>query len=218
MTSIYRPPAVDELQAFYGDLVFQTDWYYCVREHLGKIAQRLHWGLKEGIPAVRHVPANFHPKYLGQPQKAFQQKEWRLEEARMMLAKEYGFASWESVEALRDEAYDDVFESAVNFLVNGELPRLQRALSEYPELVEKRSKYGHGAMLLHYTASSGVELWRQQVPHNLVEITKLLLDSGADPKAGMHIYGEELDALALLKSSEHPFEAGIGQELVDLLQ
>lgn len=215
--TIYRAPAIEEVQAFYGELVFQTEWYYCIREHLLKLAQRLLWGLKSGVPAVRHEASNFHPAYLGKLHEAFQKADWSLEDAQVIIAAQYGFTSWEDVEALGMEEYDDIFESALGYILNGDIARLAKVLGNYPELLSMRSKYGHGATLLHYVSSNGVEIWRQQVPSNLPEITALLIDQGADRNATMHAYGEELTALDLLGSSAHPFEAGIGERLEKVL-
>ena len=49
----------------------------------------------------------------------------------------------------------------------------------------------HGATLLHYVAANGIENYRQKTPPNIVELTKLLLDSGAAVNAIADLYGRE---------------------------
>ncbi len=217
LPNAYRHPSVTEVQSFYGALLFQTEWYYRIQEHLTMIAKRLWWGMKDGNPAVRHEVSNYHPKYLGKPHEAFQNAKWELSDAQLVIAKEYGFSSWEAVEELGDEAYDDLFEYAVNYLLRGDEANLRKALEEKPELVTERSKYGHRATMLHYVASNGVEIWRQQVPENLPLLTQILLEHGADKEATMFAYGEEHTTLSLLQSSAHPFAAGVEAELLELL-
>ena len=95
--------------------------------------------------------------------------------------------------------------------------RLLKSLDQNPELIHYQSKYGHGASMLHYVGANGVELWRQQLPENLPYLTSILLERGADKNALMKVYGKEMTPLELVQSSEHPFIAGIDQELIELL-
>jgi len=68
--------------------------------------------------------------------------------------------------------YKLIIEQAVNYLLSGQKAELQQLLEEFPHLISATSKYGHQATILHYTASNGVEFWRQKVPYNLVEMTR----------------------------------------------
>ena len=67
-------------------------------------------------------------------------------------------------------------------------------------------------------ASETLELWRQQVPANLPNLTRLLLARGADPKAVVYVYGGAYTAAELLATSVHPFRVGVGEETLQLLQ
>ena len=60
---------------------------------------------------------------------------------------------------------------------------LKKLLREDPELIRARSTREHRATLLHYVSANGVESYRQKTPKNIVRITKLLLDAGAEAKA-----------------------------------
>src|SRR5205807_2098987 len=82
------------------------------------------------------------------------------------------------------------FEAAVEAVINGDEASLRRMLAEHPDLAQARSSRTccfdppeHRATLLHYVAANGVENYRQKTPPNAVEITRLLLDAGADPNA-----------------------------------
>ncbi len=72
-------------------------------------------------------------------------------------------------------------------------------------------------MLLHYVGSNGVETRRQQVPLNLAEIARVLLERGADVNARARIYGG-CTTLALVSSSAHPREAGVQRATEELLR
>ncbi len=128
-----------------------------------------------------------------------------LGRARLAVARDHGFASW----AVVDGECDPGFERAVDAVVMGRIGELDRLLVDDPDLVRRRSAYGHRATLLHYTAANGVEIRRQVVPANGAEIARRLVDAGADPGATLHAYGGTHDTLAMLKSSAHPRAAGV---------
>jgi hypothetical protein len=90
-------------------------------------------------------------------------------------------------------------------------------LAEHPDLVARRSAYGHRATLLHYTAANGVEIHRQVVPANAVEIAPALLAAGADRSAKLHAYGGIFDVLEMLKTGAHPHTAGVSEEVEHVL-
>ena len=50
----------------------------------------------------------------------------------------------------------------------------------------------HAATLLHYTSANGVEGYRQKTPPNAVEITRALLQAGAQPDALADMYGADI--------------------------
>ena len=90
--------------------------------------------------------------------------------------------------------------------------------SAWPDLIARRSAYGHHAALLHYTAANGVEIRRQVVPANAAEVTATLLDSGADASARFHAYGGMRGTLSMLRSSAHPRAAGVSAQIEALLR
>lgn len=81
------------------------------------------------------------------------------------------------------------FEEAVHAIDRGDLNRLNQIINENPEVVHEKhptaeepySGYFHGATLLHHIAFNPHR--EQEMPENIVEITRALLDAGADPNA-----------------------------------
>ena len=206
-----------KLASFYGNLLYQTDQYPLIKIHLTKIADRMLQGVQENKDYVLQEINNYHSDYLGTPIEQLKKIKFTIEDCRTTIANEYGFKNWQIVEQLEDH-YDQNFEKAVNFLIDGNFEALKKIIKTNPKLITKKSKYGHRATLLHYTASNGVEMWRQKVPVNLPEMTRFLIKQGADLNAIMHVYGGQFNTLSLLKSSAHPFEAGIGEEMISILE
>jgi hypothetical protein len=136
-----------------------------------------------------------------------------LRHARLIVARDHGFTSWPIV---RGEC-DPLFELAVDAVVLGRIEELDRLLADAPDLIRRRSAYGHRATLLHYTAANGVEIRRQVVPANAAEIAARLLNAGADAAARLHAYGGTPDTLAMLKSSAHPRAAGVAVDIERVL-
>src|SRR5688572_19708261 len=109
------------------------------------------------------------------------------------------------------------FEAAADAIVSGNLKPLEKLLSENPELVRVRSTREHRSTLLHYVSANGVEDFRQKTPKNIIEITKLLLNAGADVNAESDEYGGRSTTLGLTATSWHPENAGVQLPLMDVL-
>ena len=109
------------------------------------------------------------------------------------------------------------FEEAVETVISGDLPELEKLLSENPDLVRARSTREHRSTLLHYVSANGVEDFRQKTPPNIVAIAKLLLDAGAEVNAESDAYGGRCTTLGLTATSCHPENAGVQIPLMELL-
>jgi len=90
-------------------------------------------------------------------------------------------------------------------------------LHDDPQLVHARSTREHGATLLHYVSANGVEGYRQKTPANIVEITELLLKTGAEVDAEADVYGGGSTTLGLVATSVHPYRAGVQNQLMQVL-
>ena len=131
-----------------------------------------------------------------------------LNDARQTIAREYGFADWSDVEARGANSPDPAFELAVDTLLSGDVETLRGLLTGDPSLIHQRSSFGHHSTLLHNVGSNGVETYRQRVPMNLAEVTRLLVQAGADVNATANMYGGST-TLGLLVTSDHPAKAGV---------
>jgi ankyrin repeat protein len=142
--------------------------------------------------------------------------------AQFFVAVCHGFASWpkfaKHLEGLaRAGSAVWHFEAAVDAIVSGNIETLERLLRDHPELIRARSTREHRSTLLHYVSANGVEDFRQKTPKNIVEITKMLLDAGADVNAESEAYGGRSTTLGLTATSCHPEDAGVQLPLMDLL-
>lgn len=145
-----------------------------------------------------------------------------LVDAQFFIAREHGFASWPKfaahVETLtRPDSSVSSFEAAVETIVAGNATALRNLLRRHPELVHARSTRDHQSTLLHYVSANGVEDFRQKTPQNIVEITRILLQAGADVNATSNAYGGGSTALGLAATSLHPQRAGVQIALLETL-
>jgi ankyrin repeat protein len=116
-----------------------------------------------------------------------------------------------------DTDRDTLFERAADAIAAGDQETLRVILDAAPDLVHARSPRPHRATLLHYCGANGVEEFRQKTPANIVAITKLLLDRGADPNATCKLYGSGPTTLGLALTSVHPLKAGVRTQLAEVL-
>ena len=146
----------------------------------------------------------------------------RLTNMQFFIAREHGFESWPQfvvhVEGVT-QATSPVshFEAAADAIVNGDVQTLGGLLRDDAGLVHARSTRDHRSTLLHYVSANGIEDFRQKTPPNIVEITQLLLDAGADVNAESEAYGGRSTPLGLTATSYHPEHAGVQVELIELL-
>lgn len=114
-------------------------------------------------------------------------------------------------------SFEAQFEAAADAIVNGDIATLEQLLRESPVLIHARSHREHNATLLHYVAANGVESHRQKTPPNIVEITELLLNAGAEIDANANMYGGGCTTLGLAATSIHPERAGVQALLMQTL-
>jgi len=210
--AIHLPEAVAQTRDFYGELLHQQASFTTIADHLRALSIRMWEGVQEGNEVVFREIANYHKDHLGRELKVLMKAAWTEGDCQLTIAHEYGFGSWGEVCSL-EKGYDLGFEQTVDALLAGDIDLLCENIGRMPQLAQQRSRYGHGATLLHYAVSNGVELWRQQVPLNLPEMVRYLLNNGADLRAKMNVYGGTYAAPELLLSSLHPRNAGIFAEM-----
>jgi tetratricopeptide (TPR) repeat protein len=146
----------------------------------------------------------------------------KLSDAQLFLARAHGFESWpkfaKHIESLQNAASPDAtFEAAADAIVSGDIATLERILKKDPALIRRRSSRRERSTLLHYVSANGIEDFRQKTPRNIVDITRLLLDAGADVNAESDAYRGHATTLGLVATSIHPEEAGVQIPLMDLL-
>jgi hypothetical protein len=199
-----------------GDPAALKEWTARCAETLARLQERaiapdVHW-------AMERVERQWRTIQKSNKQAA----DCTLAGAQFFIARCHGFASWpkfaKHLEALaRASSPVSHFEAAVDAIVSGDIATLQRLLRDHPELIRLRSTREHRSTLLHYVSANGVEDFRQKTPKNIFEITKMLLDAGADVNAESDAYGGRSTTLGLTATSCHPEEAGVQLPLMDLL-
>ncbi len=105
----------------------------------------------------------------------------------------------------------------------GDLDGLAAVLDERPDVLRYRhyegewyeSGYFAGASLLHHVAGNPI---RCPLPANVLEITRLLLDRGADPNAECGEPGNDWGTAGLVLTSRQASEAEIALPLLEMLK
>jgi len=143
-------------------------------------------------------------------------------DARSIIVQNHGFENWSQFASYATALTDGQsavarFERAVDAIIVGDAPTLQRLLRDDPNLIRARSMRQHHATLLHYLGANGVEGFRQRTPENAVQIARMLLEAGADVDAPADLYGGGATALGLVATSLHPKTAGVLHDLIDVL-
>ncbi len=216
MPSIYITPALKDLIHLYGSTLYSYD--ISIKDRLREQANIL-WEAFQNKKEIACIEINnYHPEYLSQKPKVLFDANLTFQEMLKTIACEYGFQSWDQIENLGKEKLNIHFEKAVDTLLSGDLETLKIQINNHPDLINQVSQYPHQATLLHYVSSNGFEIHRQVVPMNLPEITKYLLQVGADPNAKMQVYGGAFSVYELLTTSAHPLNAGIMEAMKSIFK
>jgi ankyrin repeat protein len=181
---------------------------------------------KSGVKFTRQLPVAIN-RWIGQvkgfaKRTLLQSDGCRLSDAQYVIARSHGFETWSKFSrhlAGLGQKHSEVasFEAAAEAIIKGDIKTLKRLLRSQPSLVHARSTREHGAMLLHYVSANGVEGYRQKTPKNIVAITELLLEAGAEADAEADVYGGGATTLGLAATSIHPFLAGVQNPLMQIL-
>jgi len=162
-----------------------------------------------------------HPRFRGKSIAEVKAATLDLTDAQAVIALEYGFENWAALasftEAVSRDGAVTRFENAVEAVISGDVEALRSMLREHPDLVRARSTLRHHATLLHYIAANGVEGGRQRTPANALEVTKILLEAGAEVDALADMYDNQCTTMSMLVSSCHPANAGLQGRLAELL-
>jgi len=214
---IYIEESIGKVIRMHQSIIDRRLDYNSVYDELNAYANNLYDHFRLGNPATAVEISNYHPDFIGKNPDYILSSEIELEDMQLVIAREYGFKNWTQVRAQMESPLDIPFEKCVDDLLSGDLVLLKATLVQKPELINMRSPYGHRAGLIHYLGSNGVEIWRQVVPKNLVEVLKLMIDFNADLQMQANIYGTN-SLLALLTSSGHPWKAGVAREAISVLR
>lgn len=157
--------------------------------------------------SIDRVRAN-HPEHLSAP------AGLKLADTQLVIARELGFPSWAKLKA------HALFSDAVSALDAGDLAALDALLTKNRTLVHARRRIGEwydggyfgGATLLHHVAGNPI---RRPLPPNIVDVTRLLVDRGADPNAKTD---PGWTTIGLILTGKQPSRAGVAMPLVDLLR
>lgn len=210
---VYVATEVAEVHALHSYLADPAFRKRPIRDQIAQQAETVRTAHSAGDRRVRMQILSWWPDARGLGVDDIMQAGFTSDDARLTLAREYGFSEWHGVELLGSMTPDAEFELALDDMLSGDAESLDGRLEKEPRLVDARSRYGHAATLLHYLGANGVESHRQVTPLNAAELAGLLVRHGANIAAEADIYGGGQTALALARSSAHPHEAGIAEEL-----
>ncbi len=216
MNSIYIDSTISELRALHQQFHESAASHDTIIDYLTRQVDGIMREHARGNRAMVFHLACWCPPLIGTGAEHIMSITLSADQARTAVAREYGFADWQAVEALGSRSTDPVFEATVDLMLAGNLSALEQALQRDPDLCQAKSAFGHQATLLHYLAANGVESYRQVTPMNAVELCRCLIDAGADVNASANIYGGSR-TLGLVTSSAHPANAGLTDQIADLL-
>ncbi len=195
--------------------------YHAALEEYHQQAEKLLHALTSHDEAAAWRVKWLHPRSRGKSVTDVKAATLDLADAQVVVAHEHAFENWADLARFTDAVSRDRavsrFEAAVDAVISGDVAVLRALLREDPELIRAHSTRSHHATLLHYIGANGVEHGRQKTPGNAVEVTRVLLDAGAEVDAVADMYDAKCTTMSMLVSSCHPANVGLQAVLAETL-
>lgn len=195
--------------------------------HLKHQARDLLAAFRAGRMAAFQRIREFHPACQAQPDADIAARTFSLSDAYLTLAREYGYASWPRLKAALAEGAggpalihneritDTAFAQALDFLDDGDVPRLRAHLAAHPGLVHQEvhfegDNYFTKPTLLAFIAENPTR--QNSLPGNIAEVARVILQAGAkDNQTALN------ETLGLVASGRVARECGVQNPLLHLL-
>jgi hypothetical protein len=169
----------------------------------------------------------FHPRFARATDAEIFNAHLRLSDVQLAIARESGFPSWARLKrhiekpTLSDQLTlphherieDTTFRRGVELLDAGDVIGLRAHLRQHPNLLRQRivfegGNYFQNPTLLDFVAENPIR--HGKLPHNIVEVTKVILNAGVEQSALNQ-------ALGLVVSGSVVLECRVQVPLIDLL-
>jgi hypothetical protein len=196
-------------------------------EHLKHQAKDLLKGYSAQNAGVAQRIREFHPRFSGASDDEIFAAHLRLSDAQLAIARESGFSNWGALKrhiqepALsgqlnlphHERIEDATFRNGVELLDAGDAAGLRAHLRQHPNLAHQRvtfegGNYFRNPTLLEFVAENPVR--HGNLPRNIVQVAKVVLDAGVEPSAVNGILG-------LVCSGRVSRECRVQIPLIDLL-
>ncbi|MFT7030798.1 MAG: hypothetical protein ACJA2C_002198 [Marinoscillum sp.] len=214
---VYISDEVKAVRSLYEDLIPKRYQFEYWHDFIEQVAERIYHGHRANLHGAYVEISNGCERFMGKSISDIFNSEFTMYDALMTASRLHGYPDWESISTNKQQANNKGFEEGLLYLLSGDEFNFKKLLSHESQLANQKSTLGHGATLLHYCASNGIETYHQVVPKNLPEMARLLIDHGADRHLKMHIYDGDFTAKQLAESSSHPKVAGIMDALLKVL-
>jgi ankyrin repeat protein len=196
-------------------------------------ANELRRSYREGSPSAAARIVAHHPRMRDRMVHGHIAKPLAVSDAQLVIAREYGFDNWARLKhhvetSGRVAAFQPHprFDEAVAAIDAGDLERLRGLIAGESALVHARTNleppYGYftGATLLHHVAGNPdrgrLTGKLGPLPENIVEVARLLIDSGADVNAST-LGPNGGTTMELVCTSKQASDNGVSGPLMDLL-
>jgi len=198
-------PSGESGRKFFRPHVRGFQWY---EERVAGVVSVHHAGMPEAIETIRKN----HPKFANASDAEILQATFTDDDARLVLAREHGFESWNDfkahIEAIESGKKDEPFTAAFDAIKTGNVAGFRELLREHPDLVNAQGTNGstllnlagslrqkaicqllieHGADV-DLATTRGVTPLHQAAYSNQPDLIEMLIEAGASPQ--MSAYGD----------------------------
>lgn len=191
-------------------------------DHLKGQAKLLLRSFRHAEPqATRRIGEHF-PKAKGKTPEDIRGMSFGLQDALLVVAREYGFANWAELKSHVEQRHEAEFAQAVALIDQGDVEELRQLIEQRPGILAMRSAEDgskHGDYFAHpyvlwHVAENPVR--NGKLPANITEVTRTLVDLARTH--GVKSLGTQLNyTISLVASGKVPRECGVQEALLETL-
>ena len=196
-------------------------------EHLKYQAKDLLKGHAARDRTVAQRIREFHPRWVKASDTAIFDAPFRLSDAQLAIAREYGFASWARLKrriekpkasdqislSFHERIEDPTFRRGVDLIDAGDVDGLRAHLQKHPKLTRQHVEFEGGnyfrnPSLLEFIAENPIR--RGKLPPNIVQVAEAIIDAGVE-QTSLN------ETLGLVATGCVARDCGVQSMLIDLL-
>lgn len=211
---IYIPDDVSSLKKLLAEELPLLHSLILIQDYIIRVADRLQSAIDNRNPILSVLLRNHYTRFSFESLEDIWNQSHQID-LQELSARMHGFNEFSDIDSV--SYIDPELQMGIDHFLNSPIEIFQDYIINHQSILDKQTAFGHQASLIHYIGSNGVEIYRQQVPLDIVIRVSILKDLNASFDISHKIYGGHCSLIDLIETSAHPKDAGVRKQLMKII-